>query len=934
MRRDPDTAPAVAVRANFREIAPYAIAIGLFLAAIVGPAGFYAHELAHGKSAVAAVATDVKRHDLVRDLERDLTRLIAALTSVTIGLDPAERSAMMVDAVADMRRLLSLDSPLDRLIATTGDLVSARDHVALWSAVVDIGESLDHFAAWERIGATEEERSFHILRTYDNILAARRVLGRVDGALDQRIKSTLDASDRLLAAAVPTLWTMGVAGALIGAAVALFVLASIRRLQHTRCELEASQAELSEQNRQFKDALESMGQGLSMFDAESRLIVCNERFVDLYGLRPLAPEPGTNFEAISRARHDAGVIAGPDSPLDHVPEADVSWVETLADGRVITVTRRLRSSGGWVATHTDITDLAHAEAQRVRAEAESVRAREQELAAEEASKAKSAFFAVMSHEIRTPLNGLLGLAATLLETGLDADQRKTLEAINHSGESLHAILNDILDLSKLEAGRVQFECAAFSPRELADDVVGVLGPQARAKGVALFLSVAGTVPPLMLGDPGRIRQVLLNLAGNAVKFTPAGGEVEVVLGCAGRDAAAATLEWMVRDSGIGIAPERIGKLFSDYVQADSSINRRFGGTGLGLAICKRLVEQMGGEVTVHSVLGKGSTFTVRLPLAITDVPRDRSLAGPVSHAAFTAALGRLARPLRVLLVEDNATNQMVVTRMLKAFDITIRIAEDGFQAVTAVAEFACDVILMDVRMPGMDGLEATRRIRARGGRCASLPIIALTANAFPDDVQACREAGMTGFIAKPVRKTVLIESLAQAVQAVAYASLGVNDDDDGAPPPAPRRAAAVRHADVHPQAQTQTQEHPQGADSRVVSGVPVLDLAVTETLRDEIGDDGFAATLACFLDDTRGRLAALRSLAAATDRRTLGIEAHTLKGAAGALGFRRLAELALALESEADGITAARAADLAARLDAAFAEAHSAAGRLPDHQVA
>jgi signal transduction histidine kinase/DNA-binding NarL/FixJ family response regulator/HPt (histidine-containing phosphotransfer) domain-containing protein len=924
VKRGTDTAPAATARASGREIMPFVIAIGLFLAAIVGSAGFYASEFAQGRSSVASVATDVKRHDLVRELDRGFTHLLAGLAAVTIGLDAEQRSATMAAAIVDVRRLLSLDSPLDRLIGATGDLVPAHSHLTLWTAVVEIGESLDHFAAWNRTGASEEERSFHILRTYDNVQTARRVLGHIDDALDQRIKATLDASDRLLGAAVPTLWTIGLAGALIGAAVALFILASIRRLQHARRELEAGDAELLDQNRLFKDAIESMSQGLSMFDGDNRLIVCNERYVDLYGMQSLAPKPGMSIEDIVRFRRESGVVYDRDVTLEQIVASEMSWLATLPGGRIIAVSSRIRPFGGWIATHTDITELKQAEAQRAQAEAESVHAREQERAVEAASKTKSDFFAVMSHEIRTPLNGLLGLAATLLETALDADQRKTLEAINQSGESLLAILNDILDLSKLEAGRVQFESIAFSPRELADDLIGVLGPQARAKGSALFLSVAGTVPPLMLGDPGRIRQVLLNLAGNALKFTAADGEVEVVLGCAGRDAAMATLEWTVRDSGIGIAPERVDMLFSEYVQADSSINRRFGGTGLGLAICKRLVEQMGGEILVQSVLDQGSTFTVKLPLAVTDVPRNR-VVGPVSHAAFTAALGRLGRPLRVLLVEDNATNQMVAVRMLRPFDITIRIAEDGFQAIAAVSEFACDVILMDVRMPGMDGLEATRRIRARGGRCAGMPIIALTANAFPDDVQACREAGMTGFIAKPVRKTVLIESLAQAVEAGAYAGLGVDDSDlaeSAAASRAPRSAGSVRLA----------QPAEEGANTG--SLVPVLDLTATEMLREEIGDQGFAEALAVFLDDAVGRLAALRILAGGTDRKTLGIEAHTLKGSAGTLGFRRLAELAMALENEADAISAARAADLTSRLDAAFAEARNAAERLRDTRAA
>ncbi|WP_170149524.1 hybrid sensor histidine kinase/response regulator [Rhodoplanes roseus] len=899
MTRAPPSGPAETARASLREIAPFGVAIFLMLAAIVGPAAFHAHEISAGSSLVSAADRDIKRHQLVRDLDDTFIRALDLVAGTAAGLDEPERQELLGEAAARIRRLSQLDSQLDRLISATASLVPAADHIALWNASGDVLESLDHVTGWATRGVGDDERAFHLMRLHDGIVTARRVLGRLDDALDDRVSGQLSTSHRLLSNVVPALWINSVSGALIGAVVILFMTAIIRRLRRAQRELEASRSELSDQNRMFRDALESMSQGLSMCDAEGRLTVCNQRFVEIYGSTGLVIEPGMAFADFARALRERGIIVDPDSRLDVIPDASMSWVETLGNGRVMGVSRRLRPSGGWVGTHEDITELVRAQRERAAAEAESVRAREQERAAEQASKTKSAFFAVMSHEIRTPLNGLLGLAATLLETSLDADQRKTLEAINQSGESLLAILNDILDLSKLEAGRVQFESVAFSPRELADDVVGVLGPQARAKGVALFLSVAGEVPPLMLGDPGRIRQVLLNLAGNAVKFTPCGGEVQVALGCPALREDDATLEWSVRDNGIGIAPERIGTLFSDYVQADSSINRRFGGTGLGLAICKRLVEQMGGDIAVRSTLGAGSTFAVRLPLPLTDAPRRRGVGGPVSHAAFTAALGRLGRSLRLLLVEDNGTNQLVVTRMLKSFDIVIRIAEDGLQALAAVAEASFDVILMDVRMPGMDGLEATRRIRARGGRSATMPIVALTANAFPDDVQACRDAGMTGFIAKPVRKAVLIEALAQAVQAVAYGGAGVEDEAE-----------------------------PRGPDP---VAVPVHDAAVAALLREEIGDDGFAETLACFLEDSRRRLGVLRLLAAGADRKTLGIEAHTLKGAAGALGFRRLAEVALTLEREADAITPARAAELAARIEAAFAEADRVARALhPD----
>ncbi|MFL9828021.1 ATP-binding protein [Rhodoplanes sp. SY1] len=925
----PTEPSATPVRTSAREIGPFAVAILLMLAAIVGPAAWHAYQIADGPSLLTTIETDVKRHDLIRRLDDDYSRVFGTVASLAAGIDPAERTELSGAAHAVMRGLLEVDSPLDRLISVTAGVVPAADQIALWTLTRDIVDVFDHIAAWRRVPPADEERSFHVLALYRDVAAARAILDRMDDRLDEQIMSRLGPSLALVETAVPTLWLISVAGALIAVAVLVFMSRAIRRQRRVQRALEGSRTALARQNRLFKDALESMSQGLSMCDDAGRLIVCNTRFVEMYGGAGMAIEPGMAFEDFARGLRRSGMIVDPASRLDIIPEEDQSWIETLGNGRVVAVSRRMRPSGGWVGTHEDITELARAQQLRAEAEAESVKAREQERAAEAACRAKSGFFAVMSHEIRTPLNGLLGLAATLLETSLDTDQRKTLEAINQSGESLLAILNDILDLSKLEAGRVQFESVAFSPRELADDVVGMLGPQARARGVSLFLSVGGEVPALMLGDPGRIRQVLLNLAGNALKFTAAGGEVALSLGCATRDATTARLEWSVRDTGIGIASERIGTLFSDYVQADSSINRRFGGTGLGLAICKRLVEQMGGEIGVRSELGRGSVFAFSLALPVTDVARRPGLAGPVSHAAFTAALGRLGRPLRILLVEDNATNQLVVTRMLRSFDIVIRIAEDGLQALAAVAEYPCDLILMDVRMPGMDGLEATRRIRARGGRWATLPIVALTANAFPDDVQACREAGMTSFMAKPVRKAMLIETLAQAVQAVAYGGAGVEDapNDDTAPAPDCHQG---QPADGRAGAADGSRRRRRGD----VPAPPVHDAAVAAALRAEIGDDGFAETLACFIADSRRRLDVLRALAVTPERKMLGVEAHTLKGAASALGFRRLAEIALALEREAAAITPARARELTATLDHAFAEADAVGRRLDAERAA
>ena len=248
---------------------------------------------------------------------------------------------------------------------------------------------------------------------------------------------------------------------------------------------------------------------------------------------------------------------------------------------------------------------------------EAVHLREQERAAEAGNQAKSEFLAAMSHEIRTPMNAVLGLAATLLETQLDAAQRDSVEAIQGAGSNLLRLLNDILDLSKLEAGRMEFESAPFTPADLLGSIFGIVRISAASKGLRMRAEIDPGVPPALVGDAGRLRQVLLNLATNAVKFTEHGEIVVGVRRIAGVDGRTA-VEWWVRDTGIGIAPEQAARLFAAYVQADTSIARRFGGTGLGLAICKRIVDQMGGTITVDSRIGAGSTFVVRLALPLGD----------------------------------------------------------------------------------------------------------------------------------------------------------------------------------------------------------------------------------------------------------------------------------------------------------------------------
>ncbi|MGO9112933.1 MAG: ATP-binding protein, partial [Thermoguttaceae bacterium] len=520
-----------------------------------------------------------------------------------------------------------------------------------------------------------------------------------------------------------------------------------------------------------RSALDTLAEGLLVIDGRDRIVLANEAFATMVGKSPdkLLGRLASRLPWVHEQEND--------------PPAALPWTIALHEKAVQTnVMLRLRTIGGGLRTFIvnsspvlgskgqyrgvlvsfdDVTDLEEKECE-LRKAVES---------ADAANRTKSEFLANMSHEIRTPMNAILGFT-DVLRRGFAADEptrQYYLDTIHSSGKHLLELINDILDLSKIEAGRLEVECKPCSPCELISELVTMFTVPAEKRGISLEFTMAGQVPETILTDPTRLRQIVANLLGNAIKFTEAGGVKIVARLLPNPEKPQLAID--VIDSGIGISPEGLGKIFNPFVQADSSVTRRFGGTGLGLTISRRFAMALGGELTVASELGRGSTFTVTLDTGPLD--GIRLLDTPQAQTSSARSGGRSAKdlpklpPARVLVADDGEENRQLITIILTRAGVQVENADNGDVAVRMAAGQPFDLILMDMQMPVMDGYTATTQLRQMG---ISIPIVALTANAMKGDEEKCRAAGCSAFVAKPVEIDELMRCLAEQLRGFAEAS--------------------------------------------------------------------------------------------------------------------------------------------------------------------
>ncbi|MCA3359451.1 MAG: PAS-domain containing protein [Roseomonas sp.] len=536
----------------------------------------------------------------------------------------------------------------------------------------------------------------------------------------------------------------------VSGALGLMILLVAGALMVGLRQRERVEDERATARRTLENALESMSDGFVMFDPDDRLIACNSRYKDFYKISAPFIVPGALFDDIMREGALRGQYPQAKGDIEtFVTESKAfhrgnhpPMERLLPDGRWVLITERRTPDGGVVGIRTDITPLKSA-MQDLATARDTARA---------AGEAKSQFLARMSHELRTPLNGILGFSELLLDDPrLADDQRDKIRTLYNAGKHLLELVNGLLDLSKIESGRMELATRAFPLQEVIQSSAALVAPDIMRKRLEFTLNLDPRLPKSVMGDPTRLRQVILNLLSNAVKFTPSGGSVYFLA----RQKEAERLRIEVRDTGPGISPENQRLIFEDFVQIASMTQSEALGTGLGLAITSRLVKQMGGEIGCQSNSRNGSTFWIEIPLVVTEI----------SELAPDAARQNLPPPivqkrLRILVVDDVKANRDVAGALLASLGHDITFAAGGTEALEKLPAEKFDLVLMDLQMPQPDGFEAARAIRAMPAPLGKVPIFALTASVMPEQIAAAQEAGMNGHIGKPLTREALATALA------------------------------------------------------------------------------------------------------------------------------------------------------------------------------
>ncbi|WP_237152518.1 ATP-binding protein [Oryzibacter oryziterrae] len=655
---------------------------------------------------------------------------------------------------------------------------------------------------------------------------------------------------------------LSIAGALSALLALVMVIGIVHQIRLARAQSaqQQSEARVASKSQELEATLAHMSQGIVMLDADRRIRILNRSAGALLGL-------SANTPAGTRLPTDICAFLKCQDTADNAVRE-----ETLADGTELEILSTPMPDGGVLHTLTDITA-------RKRNEKHLAEARDR---AEAASRAKTAFLATMSHEIRTPLNGVIGMTELLKDATDPAERADYARMMCQSAAHLQQIIEDVLDVSRLEADRITFESIDFDLRATVQSAADIVAPRAREKQLVLGVEIAADVPHMVKGDPRRLRQIVLNLVGNAVKFT----EFGMVRIRVDRDQrrpgdTGDRLRIRVQDTGIGIATESLGDLFKEFSQLDGSITRRFGGTGLGLAITAKLLEHMGGDIFVDSCLGEGSTFTISLPItaasaAIADVAEAVDQILPPAPADGTGP--------RLLLVEDDKTNTLVASRLLTRLGYVVTCAGDGIEALEALDHQRFDIVLMDLMMPRMDGLSAIREIRTGGRDYAKVPIVVLTADALSDDRERAIALGVDGFATKPVDTHSLRDILAEAL----------------------RRDAEP----IQPTPMTMPED---------AAGNPVLDRTILDRLCQDIGAEDTRVVARIFLTETDNRINLLKTRFLDAEDATR--EFHSIKSSSASFGLLQLSSLAATLQKQGKAMDRQQLAEAIETLSLAFTAA-------------